>query len=203
LADLWKRFPGSLIGVRTGAISGLDVLDIDTKPPGRAWWTEHRARLPKTRAHRTKSGGLHLLFRHAPGLRNSASRIAGGVDVRADGGYLVWWPVAGLPVLCDAPPTPWPDWLLDLLRPAPPPPPRAVIPDDLQICRILARVSAAQEGERNSITFWAACRLGEMTASGLLSESDALALVVDTATSSGLPYREALTTARSGLKRGR
>jgi hypothetical protein len=94
--------------------------------------------------------------------------------------------------------------LLYALRPKDTPPPhRAVIPDDLQIRRILSCVSAAQEGERNSITFWAACRLGEMTASGLLSESNALSLVVDAAVSTGLSHREALAAARSGLKRGR
>jgi Bifunctional DNA primase/polymerase, N-terminal len=93
LADLWKRFPGSLIGVRTGAVSGLDVLDVDTyKPSGRAWWAEHRYRIGKTRVHRTSRGGLHLYFRHAANLHNSTGRISHGVDTRGDGGYIVWWP---------------------------------------------------------------------------------------------------------------
>jgi hypothetical protein len=204
LAELWKRFPGPLIGVRTGAVSGLDVLDVDTyKPPGRAWWAEHRHRIPKTRAHRTSRGGLHLYFQHATNLRNSTGRISRGVDTRGDGGFIVWWPAAGLPVLSDTPPAPWPSWLLDQLKPAPRPSRRAVIPDDLQLRRILACVSAAQEGERNCIVFWAACRLGEMTATGLLSEGDALALIVDAAMSTGLSHREALAAARSGLKRER
>jgi bifunctional DNA primase/polymerase-like protein len=203
LRDLWAQHPGPLIGVATGVTSGIDVLDIDQKPTARAWWRENRDRIPATRTHRTRSGGLHLLFRHASGQRCSVGRIARGIDTRSDGGYCIWWPAAGMPVLCDASPAPWPSWLLDLLKPAPPPPRRAVIPDDLQIRRILNCVAIAQPGERNSVTFWAACRFGEMTATGLLSEDDALALIVDAATTTGLSHREALAAARSGLKRGR
>ena len=202
LRNLWTLYPGPLVGVRTGTGS-VDVLDLDRRAPAREWWAAHRAELPPTQTHRTRSGGLHLLFQHAAGLRNSASRIARGVDVRADGGYIIWWPAAGLTVLRDIPPAPWPNWLLDLLKPAPPPPRRAVIPDDLQMRRILACVATAQPGERNSLTFWAACRLGEMTATGLLSEGDALALIADAAMTAGLSHREALAAARSGLKRGR
>jgi len=204
LRNLWAQHPGPLIGVATGVTSGIDVLDIDQKPTARGWWRENRDRIPPTRTHRTRSGGLHLLFQHAPSLRCSTSKIARGVDVRADGGYIIWWPAAGLPVLRDIPPAPWPNWLLDLLKPAKPPPPRrVVIPDDLQVRRVLACVTAAQPGERNCIAFLAACRFGEMAASGLLSEGDALALIVDAAMSTGLSHREALAAARSDLKRER
>ena len=203
LRDLWSKHYGPLVGVRTGT-GGVDVLDLDTRAPAREWWSLNRINIPPTRTHRTRSGGLHLLFQHASSLRCSTSKIARGVDVRADGGYIIWWPAAGLPVLRDIPPAPWPNWLLDLLKPAKPPPPRrVVIPDDLQVCRILACVTAAQPGERNCIAFWAACRFGEMAASGLLSEGDALALIVDAAMSTGLSHREALAAARSGLKRER
>lgn len=201
IARLWRYHPGPLIAVVTGSASNVDVLDIDKKLSAREWWATHRAKLPETRVHRSRSGGLHLLFRHAPGLRNSAGKIAHGIDIRADGGYIVYWPAIGLPVLCDAPPAPWPRWLRDALKPAPPPRRRVVIPDNLQLRRILAAVADAPEGRRNGLTFWAACRLSEMTASGMLSENDALALVVDAATASGLPYREALATATSGIRR--
>jgi len=201
-ANCSPAFP--LIGIATGSASDIDVLDIDTKPEARGWWVQHRARLPLPRTHRTRSGGLHLLFRYAGGLRNSAGKIARGIDTRVDGGYIVWWPTAGFPVLCDAPIAPWPQWLLDLLKPkAAAPLPRAMIPDDIQINRILKRIAMAQEGERNSLAFWGACRLGEMTATGLLSESNAIAMIVDAAVSTGLPYREALSAAQSGLQRGR
>ena len=91
----WDAWP--LVGVATGAASGFDVLDIDP-PDGLAWYDANFDALPTTRAHTTQRGGLHLLFRSAPGLRSSASRIAAGVDVRADGGYVIWWPREGLAV---------------------------------------------------------------------------------------------------------
>src|ERR1700751_2132639 len=112
LRDLFGEHPGPLIGVATGTISNLDILDIDQKPEARQWWHENRHRMPPTRVHRTRSGRLHIAFQHASGLRNSAGRIARGVDTRGDGGYAIRWPAAGLSVLSDAPPAPWPDWLL-------------------------------------------------------------------------------------------
>jgi hypothetical protein len=121
LRELWRRYPAPLAGAPTGEASWLDALDIDAPrhPETAEWWMAHRGRLPQSRMHRTRSGGLHLLFRHAAGLRCSVSRIAPGIDVRADGGYVVWWPAAGEPVQCDAAPAPWPQWLLDALTPPP------------------------------------------------------------------------------------
>src|SRR5690348_11872871 len=67
LTALWRHYPGALVGVRTGEASGLSVLDIDTAkhPEAAAWLAAHRARLPATRIHRTRSGGLHFVFQHA------------------------------------------------------------------------------------------------------------------------------------------
>jgi Bifunctional DNA primase/polymerase, N-terminal len=115
---LFGAFPSArLIGVATGEVSGIDVLDLDTKPAVRAsvrsWWDMNRDAIPPTRTHRTRSGGLHLLFRHAAGQRNTASRLAPGVDTRGDGGYIIWWPMAGLPVLaCQDEVADWPQWIL-------------------------------------------------------------------------------------------
>ena len=88
---IWRaQFPNCLWGVPTGVVSGIDVLDID--PEGLGWFEGNRHRIPVTRVHRTPRGGLHFFFKHAPGLRCSRGRIAPGVDVRADGGYVIWWP---------------------------------------------------------------------------------------------------------------
>ena len=97
-----------LVGFRTGEASGIDILDID--PDGLKWFDQNFEALPQTRAHQTQRG-LHLLFKHADGLRCSTSKIAEGVDVRADGGYAIWWPREGLAVE-DWPICEWPDWLL-------------------------------------------------------------------------------------------
>jgi Bifunctional DNA primase/polymerase, N-terminal len=113
-ADWRKAFQGvawaqaELVGAPTGERNGFDVLDVD--PRGVGWFDANFDALPATHAQETPRG-LHLYFRHAPGLRCSASRIAPGVDVRAEGGYVILWRREGLPFeehpLCE-----WPEWLL-------------------------------------------------------------------------------------------
>lgn len=80
----------------------------------------HCTYLPRTRTHATRSGGLHMLFRHREGMRNSASRIAEGIDVRGDGGYIIWWPAAGLDIVDRSPAAQWPAWLAEQAMPPPP-----------------------------------------------------------------------------------
>ena len=109
----WRKAP--LVGFPTGAVNGIDVLDIDGDA-GRDWYDANFDAIPATRAHSTRRG-MHLLFRHAPGLRCTESKIAEGVDVRAEGGYVIWWPREGLPVE-DAPISEWPGWLLEEARAA-------------------------------------------------------------------------------------
>jgi hypothetical protein len=206
LHELWRQYPGPLVGVATGAVSDIDVLDLDRKHlQAGAWWTENRSRLPQTRCHRTRSGGLHLLFRHVAGLRSTASKIAPGVDTRGDGGYVIWWPAAGSPVLNDISPAPWPAWLLAQLQTQPersrerrP----AVIPDDRALARLVRVVAGAPEGQRNNLTFWAACRAGEMARSGLIGLETAAAVIASAAMHAGVGAHEAVRTARSGVRAG-
>jgi hypothetical protein len=74
VANLWEVSPGPLIGIATGAASGVDVLDIDSgrHPEADAWWKaatsgEIRPSILPTRVYRTRSGGLHAYYRHTPG----------------------------------------------------------------------------------------------------------------------------------------
>jgi hypothetical protein len=189
--------------VRTGRSSGIDILDLDRKH-GEAivWWASHRNRLPVTRVHRTRSGGLHLVFQHAPDIRCSTGRIAPGIDVRGDGGYIIWWPATGLSVLCDAPFAPWPEWLSARLSPSKRSmAPRITVPDGHAMMRLVQLVANARIGERNSLTYWAACRAGEMVASGLLGPHAAAAIIAEAATRAGLLRPEAEDTAWSGIRR--
>ena len=186
-----SRWP--LVGVRTGAASGIDVLDVD--PGALEWLATNEDRLPVTRRHRTRRGGVHLLFQHAPGLKKSESKIAKDVDVRADGSYAIWWPRQGLPVI-DAPLAAWPDWLLPLAMfgrdrvsvrvrgdgDGPSSPwvsmpvgvgPNADVARSLnppkRIKAIMRTLEGAPKGTRNKTLFNAACTLAEIVAEGHLA----------------------------------
>jgi hypothetical protein len=115
IRTLFWRYPGPLIGVPTGETSDVDVLDIDsTKHPEAGAWIRQFEPID-TRAHRTRSGGRHELFRHEPGLRCQQSYPVAGIDIRADGGYIIWWPTNGFEVR-DRPIVRWPQPLLTAVR---------------------------------------------------------------------------------------
>lgn len=115
------------IGVPTGSASGTICVDIDVKSGARGleWLEANRHRLPRTRTHRTGSGGFHLLFLTPRGdvqIPNSASRVAPGVDVRGEGGYIIVPPSPGYGVVEDAPVVDMPDWLVAACLPPRPEP---------------------------------------------------------------------------------
>jgi hypothetical protein len=204
VADLWRRYPGSLVGVATGALSGVFVLDIDLKhAPALHWWQVNEPSLPPTRAFRTRSGGIHLYFTHAPGLGCSAGKLAEGVDTRSDGGYVVAWFAAGLECLDHTPPARLPPWIVAALLPKPDALRSGAPRDygDRAIDGALRAITAAPEGKRNAVLHWAACRLGERVRAAQIGAGEAEALLVDAAAAAGLSQREARATARSGLGR--
>jgi hypothetical protein len=212
LKALWSEFPGPLIGVATGPPSQICVVDIDKKPEALEWWQQHKSRLLPTRAHRTRSGGIHLLFSNYDGLRNSASKIAKGIDVRGNGGYIIWWPAAGCPVLSDAPIARWPDWLEWLVEPPAPATPIYRAPlyrvhdgqRQARLDAIIATVAQAPEGQRNNVVFWAVCRLYEMIFDQDLNQSDctaALKAIEMAARHAGLGDQEINRTIMSAIRR--
>jgi hypothetical protein len=96
IAEMWRRWPGGLVGLATGGISGIDVLDVDSKHPiALKWWEAASKRIPPTRTYRTRSGGHHCYFQHAAGIGNTQGKLARGVDSRGDGGYAICWFAAG------------------------------------------------------------------------------------------------------------
>jgi Bifunctional DNA primase/polymerase, N-terminal/Primase C terminal 1 (PriCT-1)/AAA domain len=134
----WTTWPRANIGSPTIWAS---VVDVDPRHGGDATLTaleaEHGA-LPETPEVLTGGGGRHLYFRPVPGLRSRAGVIGPGVDVRADGGYVLLPPsthVSGR-VYCDevsrplfeTPLAEMPGWLVTLAarnstnRPGPAPP---------------------------------------------------------------------------------
>lgn len=88
----WTRWPNANIGLATGLASGLVVLDIDPRNHGDATFAELVERhgdLPATPALRTGGDGFHLYFRRPNEPRVAGRPLGAGVDVKADGGYVV------------------------------------------------------------------------------------------------------------------
>jgi hypothetical protein len=210
LKALWSEFPGPLIGVATGPPSQICVVDIDRKPEALAWWSTNKANLLPTRAHRTRSGGIHLVYGVLDGLRNSASKIAPGVDVRGDGGYIIWWPAAGCPVLSDSPCARFPSWLEWLIAPLEPPERKisglkfSSGPHErrARLEGLVKAVLTAPEGNRNACLFWAACIVADMAAELAGPEyAEAIEALHFAARDIGLPDIEIRRTIKSAERR--
>jgi hypothetical protein len=95
----WERWPDAGVGLPTGAENGFWVMEADTHAGHavdgigslRALEAQHEP-LPQTRMAQSPSGSLHHYFKHPGGeikIKNSASELAPGVDVRGDGGMVV------------------------------------------------------------------------------------------------------------------
>jgi hypothetical protein len=208
IRKMFSAHPGCLIGVPTGSISEIDVLDVDPRHNGQIWYAANKEKLPATRIHRTRRGGLHRLFRHMEGLRSTAAKIAPGIDTRGDGGYFIWWPATGLEFQ-DYPPTGLPEWPLWLLpsmmsKPIPPPPPyrRGTINDRLLVAKVggLAKALAhSPEGSRNNLCNWAGYAMRQLVASGQADAERVAYTLASAATCAGLSFQEADRAIRSGM----
>lgn len=88
-----KDAPPANIGVVTGEISGITVLDIDVGEGkfGAESWAEaikdHGE--PDTLMAETGSGGMHVIFAYNSALKTASNVLGKGVDCRNDGGYIV------------------------------------------------------------------------------------------------------------------
>jgi Bifunctional DNA primase/polymerase, N-terminal len=202
----WGRWPDALIGVPTG--NKFVVIDLDLQHvEAQQWLTDNRERVPTTRVHRTRSGGLHFLFKPDDRLKCSTGKIHRHVDTRGDGGYVIWWPSEGFEVLHPELLAMVPEWVVEKLNPPELPPtllarshPLTPTHAQRKLDGIIRKVATAHAGERNAVTFWGACRLAEMVAQAGLSQNDAIAIAVEAASRAGLPRREALRTARSAFR---
>src|SRR5262249_27526004 len=116
----WKRWPNALVAVPSG--EKFVFVDVDLQhEQARQWLDQHRGKIPVTRTHRTRSGGLHFLFRPSAAVKCSTSKIAPRIDTRGTGGYIAWWPAHGFEVLHKTILATVPRWLLEALNPEPPP----------------------------------------------------------------------------------
>jgi predicted P-loop ATPase len=155
----WTEWPDANVGIATGR--GLVVVDIDPQHGGDVGLEDCVARLgalPDTVECLTGGGGRHIYLSVPAGteVRNSASKLAPGVDVRGDGGYVVaapsghasgrayTWELSSRPDEVEIAPLPA-AWLAALVRPAP----------KLRVIEG-GRVG---EGARNEVLFKIACSM--------------------------------------------
>src|SRR5437660_7121675 len=216
----WTRWPQANVGIRTGAASGLLVVDVDGavgmeslgglgREDGalRAAWV------------RTGSGGWHAYVRRPDGapIRNSVGRLAPGIDVRGEGGSITAppsrhasgdvyrWLKPGVE------PPDAPDWLVRLALP-PPTRPRWPLSELVRhvgdgyaaaaIGQEAEAVASAPAGTRNHRLNLAAWRLGQLVAGGVVDEMVARDALLAAAATAGLSAHESVATVRSGLTAG-
>ncbi|MCX7960086.1 MAG: bifunctional DNA primase/polymerase [Burkholderiales bacterium] len=126
--DAWFfAHPEANLGVVTGAVSNLVVLDVDVRHGGEqslAALERAHGPLPRTVEARTGGGGRHLYFAHPGGTVPNRAGLAPGLDLRGDGGMVVappsvhasgrryrWTNAPGTTALA-----PLPGWLLRIAR---------------------------------------------------------------------------------------
>lgn len=90
----WKERPFALVGMPTGAASGFAVLDLDrhdADKDGVKAMLDLGYTLDGLSPLRVKTagGGIHVYFQHSDGITNRDSHLPKGVDVRAEGGYVI------------------------------------------------------------------------------------------------------------------
>lgn len=164
----WKQWPNANIGMPTGAQVGVVVIDVDPRHGGMealgALLHEH-GELPPTREVHTGGGGSHLFFRCPnPSPRNSTNVLGQGLDIRAEGGYVVVPPslhASGQRYRWvedhqQLPPAPLPEWVQQQLTHSGAKTEGDDAPDRIDVASVLHGVS---EGQRDNALFRTASKL--------------------------------------------
>lgn len=210
----WTQYPDAQVGLPTGHNINAFVLDVDLPdgPASLAMLEAKHGPLPPTWQTRTASGGEHHFYAMPANreIRNSASKIAPGLDVRGEGGYVIAPPspgyiwISGGVGLAQAP-----EWLLDLIAPFQPAQGRLPRPsaDTTPYGRKAleaeaARVALAPIGTRNQTLNSAAYSIGQLVAGGQVDRSEAEGTLLHAADRAGLNPAEAAKTFASGFASG-
>lgn len=88
----YARWPDANVGIVTGAVSGIVVVDIDRQHGGDdslARLEREHGPMPRTVEAISGGGGRHLYFAHPGGHVHNKVGIAPGIDLRGDGGMIV------------------------------------------------------------------------------------------------------------------
>jgi len=88
IRNWWKKWPDANIGIVTGTISNLAVIDIDTEE-GKEAIQEYIPDSLLIPVCSTPKGGQHLYFTCPDDKLSNNARLVPGCDLRANGGYVV------------------------------------------------------------------------------------------------------------------
>jgi hypothetical protein len=108
---------GPYIGVATGKINQIVVVDVDPRNGGDKTFAEHLSWLPPTWTHQSRRGGRHLIYRYpARGIRKFQGREGSwpGIDILSDTIGVIWPPSPGYTVIDDRPVADCPKRLCEL-----------------------------------------------------------------------------------------
>lgn len=225
VAAIVAAVPRGQLALRTGTAAGVVVVDVDPAHGG----ADTLARLiaadltPPTARVLTGSGGLHLYYRH-PGGRVPCSQgkpdqgLGPGVDVKADGGYVVLPPSVHLRT---GRPYRWvpgeavrempPALLTACTRPPTPPVPAVTGParvreaggishPDRLLAALLDRVTSAAEGTRRTTLYGAARGVARMVAAGAIDPADAITALTDAGRRADQTDRDIRAAIRGGFR---
>ena len=205
------------VGLRTGSWSGVVVIDFDDGSDPEDF------DLPDTVTVRTGGGGFHYYYAYDPQrpVRSSTSTLAAHVDVRGDGGQVVFpgsvHPETGQEYEWfrspdDVPLAPLPEWVYEKLKaPKPekaPTPLRPTAPErrggygQQALVNECQAVRDAAEGSRNDTLNTAAFNLGQLVKGGYLERGVIELELFNAASDAGLTDLEIKQTIKSGLEKG-
>ena len=210
----WWPIEDQGTGIACGP-SRLVVIDLDP-PSGLTSWARLMADHEATSTYTTETprGGLHLYFDNSDGnaIRNSASKLGEGIDVRGAGGYVVAYDP-----IWDTEVQQIPDWLVELTMP-PPPRRRVDVPRPASPYRqrrgtgagygLVAldaecdKVAAAPNGTRNHTLNRASFKVGQLISGENLDRKTAEDRLTAAALAAGLNDEETAKTIHSGLESG-
>lgn len=87
----WTEHPKANIGVATGAISGICVLDKDPRNGGNQSIIKY-GDVPTTVEAVSGGGGGHYFFLYSKDVKSGNGVLGDGLDVKSDGGYIIVYP---------------------------------------------------------------------------------------------------------------
>jgi hypothetical protein len=217
VAAWWSKHPNAMIGMPTGAASGVWVVDVDVKPNAKgaeelADLEKANGALPKTVVASTPSGGTHYYFGYVDGIGNRGG-FKPGIDVRGEGGYVILpgsvrhdgclyeWESKGAGVASA------PDWLLHLVE-RPKEKPRAKTAKrnnssytDAAITSELQKLIGTSSNRNNQLND-SAMAIGQFVGAGAISRQEAEERLYGAAIANGYVAKDGELAARATIKSG-